>query len=167
MYFSRSVLVLAAIQAEVTVLFSTTLQSMAISEQWTARSWVVNDIAQFIPLVHVWNSQYASQSPFPPQLLAMDCERLYTKIDLQNMRVKVLDMLQSIFNLPEHARLGHVAVKVGKDKHAQWLKAHGVPADYHDRANMHNSNDADDFVIFDLVMADIWVTFLLDNNNCL
>ena len=143
-----------AIQAEVSVLFSTALQSMAISEQWTARSWVINDIAQFIPLVHVWNSQYASQSPVPPQLLAMDCEHLYTKIDLQDMRVKVLDMVQHISNLPEHARSGHVAVKVGKDKHAQWLKAHEVPADYHDRANMHNNNDADDFVIFDLVLLD-------------
>ena len=91
----------------------------------------------------------------------MDCERLYTKIDLQDMRVKVLEMVRRIFDLPEHVRLGHVAVKVTKDKHPEWLPANKVPAAYHDRTV--KDDDGDRFVIFDLNMVDMWVTFLLDD----
>ena len=149
------------IQGEVGVLFSTCLQSMSIAERWTARSWVITDVTQFIPLIHVWNAQYAAQSPDAPELLAMDCERLYTKIDLQDLKVKVLDMIARVFNSPEHTRLGHVGVKVRETKHAQWLKAHEIPADYHKRTGTADSSG--DFVIFDLAMIEMWVTYLLDN----
>lgn len=152
---------LQVIQSEVGQLFGSALQSMSISEQWTARSWVITDVAHFIPLVHIWNAQYASQSPEPPQLLAMDCERLYTKIDMQDLRVKVLDMVGQVFNLPEHQRLGHVAVKIRETKHAVWLKAPEVPSDYHARTGSAKSGG--DFIIFDLAMIDIWVTYLLEN----
>ena len=101
------------------------------------------------------------QSPDAPELLAMDCERLYTKIDLQDLKVKVLDMIGRVFNLPEHIRLGHVGVKVRETKHAQWLKAHEIPADYQKRTGTANSSG--DFVIFDLAMIEMWVTYLLDN----
>ena len=151
---------LKVVQSEVSVLFGDALQSMGISERWTARSWVITDMSNFIPLVHVWNSQYAAQSPDPPVLSAKDCERLYTKIPLQDMRSKVLHIVSCVFNLPEHIRLGHVAVKVRENKHAQWLQAHEVPISYHDRSS---SGDGGDFVIFDLRMIDIWITFLLDN----
>lgn len=42
----------------------------------------------------------------------MDCERLYTKLDLQDLRVKVLDKVGRGFNIPKHIRLGLVGVKV-------------------------------------------------------
>ena len=148
------------IQTEVGQLFGTSLQSMSISERWTARSWVITDISDFVPLVHVWNSQYAAQSPSPPQLLAKDCERLYTKIPLQDMRSRVLSMVTRVFNLPEHQRHGHVAVKIRETKQAQWLKASEVPDNYHERTGSDNGGT---FVIFDLVMLNIWVTFLLEN----
>ena len=44
---------LQSIQGEVGVLFSTSLQSMSIAERWTAWSWVITDVAHFIPLIHV------------------------------------------------------------------------------------------------------------------
>ncbi len=133
---------------------------MSISEKWTARSWVITDISDFVPLVRVWNSLNASQSVDPPRLLAKDCERLYTNIPLHDMLTRVLDLIGRVFHLPEHARLGHVAVKVRETKHAQWLKAHEVPVDYHARTG---TGDGGDFVIFDMHMIEIWVTFLLDN----
>ena len=148
------------VQSEAGTLFGNALQSMSISEKWTARSWVITDISEFIPLVRVWNSQYAAQSPDPPLLLAKDCERLYTNIPLHDMKAKVMGLITRVFNLPEHARLGHVAVKVRETKHAQWLKAHQVSVDYHARTG---TGDGGDFVIFDLRMIEIWVVFLLDN----
>lgn len=140
--------------------FGNALQSMSISEKWTARSWVITDISEFIPLVRVWNSQYAAQSLDPPLLLAKDCERLYTNIPLHDMKAKVMVLITRVFNLPEHARLGHVAVRIRETKHAQWLKAHEVPIDYHARTG---TGDGAAFVIFDLRMIELWVVLLLDN----
>lgn len=70
-------------------------------------------------------------------------------------------MVDQVSNLPEHQRLGHVAVKVRETKHAVWLKAHEVPTDYHARTGTAKSGS--DFVIFDKVMLDMWVTHLLEN----
>ena len=50
------------VQSEVGTLFGNALQSMSISEKWTARSWVITNIYEFIPLIRVWNSQYAAVS---------------------------------------------------------------------------------------------------------
>lgn len=118
------------VQSEVATLFGNALQSMSISENG------------------------------PPLLLAKDCERLYTNIPLHDMKAKVMGLITRVFNLPEHARLGHVAVKVRETKHAQCLKAHQVSVDYHARTG---TGDGGDFVIFDLRMIEIWVVFLLDN----
>ena len=52
-------------------------------------------------------------------------------------------------------------MKVKENERAEWLKANQVPDVYHDRTGTHEH--AGDFVIFDMVMITIWVTFLLDN----
>ena len=103
------------IQDEIAPLFGTTRQSMSISERWTARSWVITDISDAIPLVRVWNSLYslyASHSADPPSLLAKDCEHLYTNIPLHDMLTRVLDLIKRVFHLPTHPHLVHVAVKI-------------------------------------------------------
>ena len=60
------------IQGEIAPLFGTALQSMSISERWTARSWVITDTSDFVPLLRVWNSLYASHSVDPPSLLTKE-----------------------------------------------------------------------------------------------
>ena len=68
------------------------------------------------------------------------------------MKTKVMILITRVFDLPEHACLGHVAVKVRETKHAQWLKAYQVPVDFHARTG---TVDGGDFVIFDLRMIEI------------
>ncbi len=151
---------LNAIQLEVPPLFASALQSMHIHDGWTARCWALEDTAAVIPLLHIWNFQYAHRSPETPMLQAHDFTRLYTNIRNEDMRLKLLSMICRVFSLPDHVHLGHTAIKIRETKHAQWLKAHEVPTDY--RAK-NRTGDGGAFIIFDLRMIEIRVTYLLDN----
>ena len=61
-----------ALSLDIDQLFGEELQSMGISAAWTARSWVLKNTAELIPLLHIWNVQYAQHSPAPPPLDSCD-----------------------------------------------------------------------------------------------
>ena len=99
---------------------------MGITADWTSRSWVLRNTADLIPLLQIWNTQYAQHSIASPKLQTFDFERLYTNIHTADMQQQIMDLVHQIFGLPAHS--GHVGIKVWETQPAIWLKANKMPA---------------------------------------
>ena len=93
-------------------LFGEELQSMGISAAWTARSSVLRNTAELIPLTNIWNVQYARHSPAPPLLDSCDFARLYTNIETADMHAQIMELVVCIFALPQHSN--HAGIRCGK-----------------------------------------------------
>ena len=139
-------------------LFTIILGSIGITADWTAQSWILKNSADLIPMLRVWNAQYAQHSPRPPIMKALDFQRLYTNIDTHDMRLRIYSLIENIFALPEHAN--HVGIKVWQTKPAVWLRQDQMPANDHGRSGAGHGGT---FMIFDLPTIYIWLCFLLDN----
>ena len=147
-----------ALSLHIDELFGVRMASMGISAEWASRSWVLESTAQLIPLLEIWNSQYAQHTPTSPPLESCDFERLYTDIDTDNVERNITLLVSRIFDLDRHAN--HVVVKVWETKPAVWLKQNQVPADDQARSG---SGHGGTFMIFDEDTISIWLSFLLSN----
>ena len=134
------------------------MADMGITVNWASRSWVLKNTAQLIPLLELWNTQYAQHSTSPPPLESCDFERLYTNIDTADMEGNILLLVSRIFDLSRHS--GHVAIKVWETKPAVWLKRDQVPASDQARSG---SGHGGKYMIFDEATIEIWLSFLLSN----
>ncbi len=71
--------VVNAIMLETDTLFGNEMKVTGVTANWAARSWMIKSTAENIPLLRIWNTQYAQHSPSPPPLASCDFARLYTK----------------------------------------------------------------------------------------
>ncbi|KAL3148791.1 hypothetical protein ABBQ38_014199 [Trebouxia sp. C0009 RCD-2024] len=147
-----------ALSLDIDALFGVRMASMGISAEWASRSWVLQNTAQLIPLLEVWNTQYAQHTDTPPSLRCHDFERLYTNIETADMELSIMQLIGRIFDMDKHAN--HVAIKVWETKPAVWLKQNQVPATDEARSG---SGHGGKFMIFDEATIEIWLTFLLSN----
>ena len=129
-----------------------------ISAVWTARSWVLKNTAELIPLLHVWNVQFAQHSPAPPPSDSCDFARLYTNIETADMHAQIMELVVCIFALPQHSN--HVGIKVWQTKPAVWLRQNQMPATDQARSGTGHGGK---YMIFDIHTIDVWLSFLLAN----
>ena len=147
-----------ALSLDIDQLFGGALSSMGITASWTARSWVLRNIAQLVPLLRVWNTHTAQHTHTAPHMDSRDFARLYTNIDTNDMRQQVMGLISQIFALPRHA--AHVGIKVWETKPAVWLQPHQMLANDHDCSGTGHGGK---FMIFSLQTIEIWLSFLLAN----
>jgi len=147
-----------ALSLDIDQLFGEELQSMGISAAWTARSWVLKNTAELIPLLHIWNVQYAQHSPAPPPLDSCDFARLYTNIETADMHAQIMELVVCIFALPQHSN--HAGIKVWQTKPAVWLRQNQMPATDQARSGTGHGGK---YMIFDIHTIDVWLSFLLAN----
>lgn len=145
-----------ALLPEVHTLFGNELKAMGITADWASRSWVLRNTADLIPLLQIWNTQYAQHSIASPKLQTFDFERLYTNIHTADMQQQIMDLVHQIFGLPAHS--GHVGIKVWETQPAIWLKANKMPAHDRDRSG---SGHGGAFMLFDLATIECWLSYLL------
>ena len=153
-------LLLNALLPGISRLFALVLWSVGITADWTAQSWILKSSADLIPMLRVWNSQYAQHSPTPLTMRALDFQRLYTNININDMRSSIYSIIQNIFALPEHSTKHHVGIKVWQTKPAVWLTQNQMPADDQSHSGTGHGGT---FMIFDLPTIKLWLSFLLDN----
>ncbi len=153
-------LLLNALLPGISKLFALVLWSVDITADWTAQSWILKSSANLIPMLRVWNFQYAQHSPTPPLMRALDFQRLYTNINTNDMRSSIYSIIQSIFALPEHSTKHHVGIRVWQTKPAVWLTQNQMPANDQSRSGTGHGGT---FMIFDLPTIQLWLSFLLDN----
>ncbi|KAL3153215.1 hypothetical protein ABBQ38_011965 [Trebouxia sp. C0009 RCD-2024] len=147
-----------ALSLDLDELFGVRMAKMGITAEWASRSWVLKNTAQLIPLLEVWNTQYAQHMNAPPHMECCDFERLYTNIETADMELGIIQLINRIFELDKHAT--HVAIKVWETKPAVWLKQHQVPASDEARSG---SGHGGKFMIFDEATIAVWLSFLLAN----
>lgn len=133
--------------------FGRVYKSVGIDAEWIARSWILKNTAAVIPLLRVWNALYADNSTEPPILQTKDFARLYTNIDIPDMKSKIMNLICIVFELEVL-----VGIKVREKKHAQWKTQ--VPANDWERSG---KDEGGAFVIFDLPRIEQWLDFLLSN----
>ena len=88
---------LNGMQPDVDLLFADAVQSMGITTPWAATSWILENAGEMLPLIHAWNSEDADTSPSPANLQTWDLQRLYTNIQLQEMKDKIMTLVDLIF----------------------------------------------------------------------
>ncbi|DBA81646.1 TPA: hypothetical protein ACH3X1_007401 [Trebouxia sp. C0004] len=99
-----------AIMLETHSLFGNELKVLGVSAKWAARSWVIKNTTELIPLLHIWNAQYAQHSASPPPLDSCDFARLYTNIQTSDMKFQIMELVIRVFALDHH--LLHIGLKV-------------------------------------------------------
>jgi len=149
---------LNGMQREVDMLFADSMHSIDVTAPWAARSWILKNAGDMLSLIHAWNSQYADASPAHPDIQSWDFQRLYTNIQLAEMKDKIMQLVSLIFHSDRHQH--HVALKVRAKKHAFWLKAQDMPPEGSTR---YGSDTQGEFFIFDMETFETWLTFLLGN----
>ena len=132
--------------------------NVGVEAAWVARSWVLRNTASFIPLIEVWNLQYAPYAPERPKVAARDFARWYTNIPHNDMLTTFMQLIRTVFMLDSHR--DHAGIKIREKKHALWLTADQMPVD-----PLHRSGKGEGgaYVIFDLDMIEHWLSFLLQN----
>ena len=143
---------------ETDTLFGNELKIMDVSAKWASRSWVIKNTARLIPLLFIWNAQYAQHSDSPPPLESCDFARLYTNIQASDMKFQIMELIIRVFAHEHH--LLHVGSKVWETKPAVWLTQQQMPLDDQARSGTGHGGK---FMIFDIDTIDIWLTFLLSN----
>lgn len=118
---------LNAFLPELDIAFGAVYRNVGIEAAWVARSWVLKNTASFIPLIEVWNLQYAPCAAERPKVAARDFARLYTNIPHSDMLTNIMQLIRTVFMLDSHK--DHAGIKIREKKHALWLKADQVPVD--------------------------------------
>ena len=95
---------------ETDTLFGDELGVLGVTANWASRSWVINNMAELIPLLHIWNTQYAQHTTTPPPLESCDFARLYTNVQTSDMTFHIMELIIRVFALDHH--LLHVGLKV-------------------------------------------------------
>ena len=60
-----------------------------------------------VSLIHAWNSEYADASPTKARLQTWDFQRLYTNIQLTEMKDKVKQLVSLIFHSEDTVTTWH------------------------------------------------------------
>ena len=149
---------LNAFLPELDAVFGTVYKNIGADAAWVARSWILKNTAAFIPVLEVWNTQYACFSPAAPELVACDFARLYTNIPHDDMLDMVMQLIHTAFQMPAHSN--HTGIKIREKKHAVWLAAENVPAE---RMRRSGKDEGGAYLIYDLPMIREWLTFVLSN----
>lgn len=69
---------LNAFLPELDAVYGAVYRHIGADAAWVARSWTFKNTAAFIPVLEVWNTQYACCSPSAPLMAACDFARLYS-----------------------------------------------------------------------------------------
>ncbi len=149
---------LNAFLPELDAVFGTVYRNVGADAAWVARSWILKNTAAFIPVLEVWNTQYACYSPSAPMLAACDFARLYTNIPHADMLYRVMQLIHTVFEMDAHKN--HAGIKIGEKKHAVWLTAENMPVDH---ARRSGKDDGGAYLIFDLPMIRERLTFVVSN----
>ena len=112
---------LNAFLPELDAVFGAVYRNIGADAAWVARSWILKNTAAFIPVLEVWNTQYACYSPSAPLLAASDFARLYTNIPHTDLLDKVMQLTHTVFEMDAHK--DHAGIKIREKKHALWLTA--------------------------------------------
>jgi len=154
--------ILYAFLPELDAVFGAVYRNIGADAAWVARSWILKNTAAFLPVLEVWNTQYACYSSSAPLLaaceFACDFARLYTNIPHTDLLDKVMQLIHTVFEMDAHK--DHVGIKIREKKHAVWLKVQHVPVDLTRRSGR---DDGGAFLIFDVCMIREWLTFVLSN----
>ena len=78
-----------------------------------------------MPLLHIWNTQYAQHSASLPPLESCDFTRLYTNIQTSDMKLQIMGLIIRVFALQHH--LLHVGLKVWETRPGVWLNQQQMP----------------------------------------